>query len=242
MSNDKTTLKLICPRCGIAMRAEARSSYRWAESKSPKKPVESYFVVCGNCDEPFLAEYYQDNSKLFQGLGLNGNIDDIAGNEWRWHKLYPVEKIVAAPEHLPDIVLEFYCEACGCRANGYSNAAGAMLRKTLEAATRANEVTAALPKEEIAAYSKAMLARRLSKLKEYHIIPVPLFQLVETIKLEGNEAVHGMETYSVREAEALKGFLDAFLNFVFTLPKKIADVRTAAKTQVANAATREPSG
>jgi hypothetical protein len=212
------------------MRAEVRAAYHWEDSKSPRKPAESYFAVCGNCDEPFLVEYYRDRSKLFESLSVENAFKGEIGRGWEWHKLYPIEKITGAPEHLPEMVLEFYIEACGCLSNGYANAAGAMFRKTLEAATQATEVMSAVPLEESDIYSKSMLSRRLSKLKELHVIPISLFQIVETIKLEGNEAVHGMETYSQKEAQALKGFLDLFLNFVFTLPKNMAAVRTAAKS------------
>jgi hypothetical protein len=239
VSSEQGTLKLVCPRCGIAMRAEVRGSHHWPKNSSPRKPAESYFAVCGNCEEPFLVEYYEDRSKLFESLAVKDVAEGKIGQGWQWHKLYPVEAISGAPEHLPDSVAEFYVEACGCLASGYPNAAGAMFRKTLEAATRADGVVSSLPKEERDAYSKAMLSRRLSKLKDHHIIPAPLFHLVETIKLEGNEAVHGMETYSAKEAEALKGFLDAFLNFVFTLPRKMADVRTAANGPASGATSSE---
>jgi hypothetical protein len=173
-------------------------------------------------------ETYEDSSKLLEGLTVEGVAKGDVGTGWRWEKMYPVERIPGAPSHLPKDVEAFYVEAVGCLVSGYPNAAGAMLRKTLEAATRTDSIARRVPPERQDKYKAAMLSARLKVLCEAHIIPESLFKLVDTINLEGNEAVHGMKTYTKLEAEALKEFLDAFLQFVFTFPKKLQSVRSAA--------------
>jgi Domain of unknown function (DUF4145) len=227
MAKDLGTLKLTCPRCGVATQATVSVSFTWPELKSPKKPSESYMVVCSGCEEPFFVEYYEDREKLFSNLSVEGVVRGKISELSSWQKLYPMEFISNVPEHIPDDVAPFYIEACGCLANGHANAAGAMFRKTLEAATRTNEVVAKLPTEALDRFQSSWLAARLKILKENGVIPEPLFDLADTLKAEGDEAVHGMVTYTIEEATELKAFAEAFLTYIFTMPFKMRAVRTA---------------
>jgi Domain of unknown function (DUF4145) len=226
MKSDAGSLKLKCPRCGIAMLAEVRASYRWDSARSPSKPYESHFAICAGCDEPFLVEYYRDMRGLFEDLSVAEVVRDGVSIK-EWVKLYPLEFVPNAPEHLPVIVEAYYKEACACLVNGYANAAGAMFRKTLEAATRAQEIVDRLPTNTREKYQQLWLATRLKALKDHGCIPESLYELTDTLKSEGDEAVHAMTAYTVPEANELKGFADALLNFLFTMPNKIRSVRTA---------------
>jgi hypothetical protein len=211
----------------VATQADVWGFFNWPDAKSPKKPKESYLVVCSGCEEPFFVEYYQDRSKLLRNLTVEAAVKGEIGEGWEWHKLYPIEVIPDAPKHLPIDVELNYAEACGCLAHGFPNAAGAMFRKTLEATTKSKPVVEKIGDAELEKYNSSQLSARLKVLKDLSIIPLPLFELVNTIKLEGNEAVHGMTSYTMEEASILKEFVDALLNFVFSLPAKMQAVRTA---------------
>ena len=223
---------MTCPRCGVATQATVWSKYAWINDGASEKPESSYFVVCSGCDEPSLFESYSDSSKFLQKLSdKNLSPIDILKDGGprieKWNKQYPVEKIPDAPKHLPKLPEMFYLEACSCLLNGFPNAAGSMFRKTLEVATLSDEIRGRIPAEVSLKFEKAKLFVRLQMTKEYNIITGSLFDLTDTIRLEGNEAIHGMLIYTIEQAHNLKTFVDAFLNLVFSIPHQIKSVRTA---------------
>jgi hypothetical protein len=115
-------------------------------------------------------------------------------------------------------------------AHDLYDAAGAMFRKCLESVTRSDALLEKfVPKENRDDFRKSWLKARIEKLKELHAIPPALADLVDVIKGEGDEAVHGDAMYDKESAEALQGFTKTFLEQTFTIPAQIAQVRAKRK-------------
>jgi len=130
-----------------------------------------------------------------------------------------------APLHTPSLVANFFEQGTAALAQGLSDAAGAMFRKSLEAATRSDELMAKISEGERDGYKAKWLKARLTRLKELHVIPPSLAELADVIKDEGDTAIHENELYDKDSAEALQDFAETFLEQVFTLPAQIEQVK-----------------
>jgi hypothetical protein len=127
---------------------------------------------------------------------------------------------------VPNPAAAFYKQGATALANDLFDAAGAMFRKCLESVTRCEQLIARIPEAERASYKEKWLKARIKHLKDLHIIPPALFELVDVIKDEGDEAVHEDELYDKASAESLRKFTQTFLEHTFTLPAEIARVRS----------------
>jgi hypothetical protein len=191
--------------------------------------LKTYFCACTSCDREFLVDSYFSLSKL----GALSPVDVLAAgndlsNRMSWTVCFPLE-YVETPDDVPETVLPFYTEAARALANSLPNAAGAMFRKTLEAATLSENILSKIDQVVVERYQKQTLFNRILELRKLGVIPPALDELFDTIRLEGNSAVHDIREYSTSEAQALKYFTDALLMQVFSLPAKFKATRVAIK-------------
>lgn len=125
---------------------------------------------------------------------------------------------VNVPPFLPDAVAKAFKEGNDALAAGLPAAACAMFRRTLEIGLKA-----LCP--EVEAWR---LEKRIDALAERHLITPAIQEWAHQLRLDGNEAVHGVADPSRDEARAMQSLTRFVLIYVFTLPGQIAASRQQA--------------
>lgn len=189
--------------------------------------MATYFCRCTSCRQNFLVDAFT-YTPPFNELLEDADVRNFgkAKRSRYWEDRYPVQ-YVDSIDGLPSPIDAYYAEAIKALASKLPNAAGAMLRKTLEALTLGATLSSGIAAEKRAAYERATLATRLTLLKDGGVIPPALHDLVDTVRYEGNAAIHDVDPYTLEEAEVLRMFVEAFLHQVITLPRKISATRSA---------------
>jgi hypothetical protein len=125
---------------------------------------------------------------------------------------------VRAPDHTPPDIAKVFAEAATCLANECWNATGAMLRLSIDLATKG-----LLPLEEVEglnAYARKNLAPRLAWLIDHQILPEALRDLSSCIREDGNDAAHDGSLQKA-DAQDLLDFTIALLERVYTEPERL---------------------
>jgi len=99
---------------------------------------------------------------------------------------------------------------------GNEDAAAIMYRKSLEAALKTKYPQATGP-----------LAKRIDDLVKDNVVPAEIGSWAHEIRIVGNDGAHDVDGIT-RELEAMRGFTDAVLRYLFTLPAQVA-ARQVAK-------------
>jgi len=97
---------------------------------------------------------------------------------------------------------------------GNRDAAGAMIRKTLETALKAK-----FPE------SRGTLIKRIEAAEKDGALTRDMAQWAHQIRHLGNEAAHEEEPFSEDDAEDLRSFTDLLLRYLFTLPGMLEKAR-----------------
>lgn len=95
--------------------------------------------------------------------------------------------------------------------NGNEDAAASMYRKALEMALKAKYPDAT-----------GSLAKRIDDLVKMNAVPVDIGNWAHEIRIVGNDSVHEVDSIERVELEAMRGFTDAVLRYLFTLPAQVA--------------------
>lgn len=227
----ETVRRTTCPRCGITTAATIIAKGERHGELISQPSLQSYFCKCTGCEREFLLDSYLSLSKLGSLTTVEAltQTEDL-NQKLSWEIGFPIE-FVAIPEAVPPPVCFFYFEATKALNCGLPNAAGAMFRKALDVATVESSITCQLESDTaLAVYNKKSLYLRLAELKKAGIIPPAIHRLVDTIRLEGNVATHDNDTYTIKEADALRLFVDSLLMQLFTIPAKLDQTRSSSTT------------
>lgn len=125
---------------------------------------------------------------------------------------YPSPRAPKSPSDVPARVSSAFLSGLDNlgRING-ANAAGAMFRRSIELAAR--EIDKEAP-------AHLNLKARIERLPDTVVTPA-MKQWAQHIRLEGNDAVHGPDEYSEKDAKDLHAFAEMFLTYAFTLPEML---------------------
>ena len=126
---------------------------------------------------------------------------------------YPPPATPEAPDHLPPNVEAYFLEAAANVKAG-PNAAGAMLRKTIDVALKHMDPDLT-----------GKLVTRIDKAAKSGNLTPQLAEWAHHVRLEGNDAVHDDDPFTVKEAEALFRFTELVLMYLFTLPGMLKERR-----------------
>lgn len=130
---------------------------------------------------------------------------------------WPAEAELEVPLHTPEGVAKPYLQAeRNYRIAGNEEAAGAMYRRTLERALADKYPTV-----------QGKLAHRIDKLVKDHVLTGELGDWAHQIRLIGNEAVHDEGDVDPADLTAMRGFVEAVLRYLYTLPGEVARLRSA---------------
>ncbi|EJO31716.1 DUF4145 domain-containing protein [Achromobacter marplatensis] len=140
------------------------------------------------------------------------------------------------PEHLPDDVHTAYKEALICVRAGCPNAAGAMLRLSLDLTTKKvlEEVQGSLSHDAVPPIVQDRLANRIQWLIEHRHIPQRLKGLADEVRLSGNDGAHD-GSLTMDDALELLDFTEVVLLEIYTAAGKLAVAAARRKTRRAGA-------
>ena len=126
---------------------------------------------------------------------------------------YPTPATPDAPEHLPPNVKQYFLEAA-TNVKAAPNAAGAMFRKSVDVALK-----------HVAPEATGTLVKRIDRAAKLGKLTPELEEWAHHVRLEGNDAAHDEDPFTVEEAEALHRFTELVLMYLFTLPGMLAERR-----------------
>ena len=123
----------------------------------------------------------------------------------------------SAPEYTPEEVSRFYRQGAASLPH-HPDAAGAMFRKSLEKA-----LSHEFPN------ITGRLFDRIQEAVQQGALTLAMGQWAHQIRLDGNEAVHGDEPFSLDDARRLETFTDLVFRYLFTLPGMLKKARGTEK-------------
>lgn len=168
---------------------------------------------CGVCGQAATVVFHPLNKQVPQkqfilSSHLHGHFDELEEIAF-----YPPPTTPEAPDHLPDNVQAFFLEAVDNVQTG-PNAAGAMFRKSVDVALK-----------HVAPELKGNLVKRIDKAAELRRLTPELAEWAHHVRLEGNDAAHDEDPFTVEEAKALYQFTELVLMYLFTLPGMLRERR-----------------
>jgi hypothetical protein len=196
-------LALECPHC----RAEKIGfAYRSHAQVSPNVAQTMLFLQCEGCGQGVILVVQAWASSVAQWV--NGS----SGSPGQVLSYYPKPAAIKTPADIPDKVRGAFLSGLdNLGRKGGANAAGAMFRRAIELAARTID-TAAPP--------GISLKQRIERLPDTVVTPA-MKEWAQHIRLEGNDAVHGPDEYSDKDAGDLRAFAELFLTYAFTLPEML---------------------
>jgi hypothetical protein len=221
-----------CPHCSTTKSGMSVFGSRlWPkEFKSPaghdayKNPFYRWDIgiaaQCQTCHLPVAARVrggsphhdynYDAFAKAVTGQLLgSGNVADLGFQVLGlWPK--PVEPSV--PAHVPAAVERAMLQAeRNYPIKGNEEAAAMMYRRALE-----------LTLGDLHSELKGTLAARIKKLVSQQVLPSSIGDWADEIRELGNEAAHDPEDVSRDQLRMIRGFADAILRYLYTLPAEVA--------------------
>ena len=197
---DGTKLALYRITCPFCMETGNFSTEFHATKKQPNggKVLNFDTLKCGSC------------SSYVQVLWSAGDtVHDYRVQPW------PL-KIERAPDHYPEAIGRFWLQAKRNMKDSNWDAAAVMARSALQLALRSTGAKGANLKQEI------------DDLASKGFLPPLMQEWSHNVRELGNDSAHpnpDQEPTSPRDASDIVGFLDFFLQYLYTLPKKINEYR-----------------
>lgn len=219
------TLVLDCPHCPArSMTFDMVGNHGvWLTDTTVSN---TYFLLmrCNGCGKCVACEVFHQKQQT--ASVLNNCKGDVESTGFRVKNYWPQPAKVDAPEHCPDNIARFYKQAAAALQRGDWDAAGMMARKALDAATFDIDST----------LGRGMnLVKRIDKLAGDHKITPQLQEWAHAIRVDGNDAAHDPDEFTEDEAKQICEFARTFLEYVFTMPGKLAARRAKFQPPAATA-------
>jgi hypothetical protein len=217
-----SVLTTLCPHCGadpvpLTVRATwKRDSDQIAVAADcPKCTSPCTMILLPGPNRKATADWF--------GVPLPSNtpsVDILTSSGWEIFAIWPKPAQVAAPEFTPPDIARLYSQAHSAKNRGEREAAGFVFGKTVEVSIKA-----------IAPNSKGSLAARIDELAQSGELSRDVQKWAHEVRIIRNDAVHEMTEPSAQDISEIAEFVEAFLTFVFTMPKKY-EMRTSRKKDV----------
>ena len=206
-----------CPRCGTKQITFDVLAAGDAERKNGFAAYEA-FCRCRSCSKTsiFLVtirknQSFRMNDVLKNNYSLNNILKDT-----EVVTIYP--RAFAIPAHIPPEINKPFHEALICQAIQAYNAAGCMLRTTVDLVTK--KMLEDLQGRNPPKNTKDNLARRIEWLFDEKQLTQSLKELSTNIRLDGNDAAHEANLKK-DDVAAMNDFTTLLLEEIYTNPKKI---------------------
>lgn len=224
-----------CPHCGTAssgmpifgvkvfpVQKEVSRGHDGHGSSLFSWPI-SIAAMCQRCSKPSCAilgggtpttkSYYknfiQAAAALLQG---EGNVVDLG---YKVASIWPEPPEPSVPAHTPPTVERAMLQAeKNFPIEGNEEASAMMYRRALELAL-----------SDLYPDQKGTLAKRINDLVKKSILPEPMGQWVDEIRQLGNDAAHDPDEVDRPQLTMIRGFTDAALRYLYTLPAEVTSRR-----------------
>lgn len=202
-------ISMLCPHC-----LTENSAIELVDSVDNvnDRNLVTTFGYCRTCYKGVCFEFFRK-----QRTGSRPETSDDLEENYTKIQTYPRPDKTECPSYCENNVELYYLQAAGCMRRGLYDAAGMMFRKVLDVSTKI-----------IGADPKKKLKNRIDDLKLNNRITPELAEWAHQIRIDGNEAAHEDEPFTKESAEALYGFTELFLTYIFTLPGMLAARKAAA--------------
>lgn len=210
-----------CNRCGTL-----RTSFDVPRSAIADGHRNYYlFSICRNCFEPTI--YIGQLNSNFSPDTLSGggrNLNAMLNNFELQNPVFA--NLRQCPEFVPNEIKQSFDEAAVCLQISCNNACAAMLRRTIDLATKSlidlAEIGDIKAEGDLSWKKYKDLRLRLDWLLTQERISGSLTPLVECVREDGNEAVHSDWVVTREAVLDLFDFTESILESIFTEPGKIA--------------------
>ncbi len=147
-----------------------------------------------------------------QGKARDGDDDVLEFTGWTIDAIFPEPKDRAdAPPSCPSPVERIFRQARSTHRRQEFDAAGMLYRKTVEAAVK-----------ELDPAGKGTLEKRIDALANGSKIPTDVAKWAHEVRFVGNDAAYDHDEPSREDIDATSEFVEAFLQYTFTMPQKMA--------------------
>lgn len=195
-----------------AARAGHSPQYRWdivvgAQCHNCHKPVSAHLTGGGDPQHEGAYEAFgqHTNHKLLSP----GNVVDLG---FSIVDVWPAKPVPSVPAHVPPAVERAMLQAeKNFPQEGNEEAAAMMYRRALE-----------LTLGDLHPALKGSLAARIKNLVGQKVLPQAVGDWADEIRELGNEAAHDPTEVSREELEMIRGFADATLRYLYTLPAEVS--------------------
>ena len=233
-------LKVDCPRCGVkSVTADiatcvptgtdaGRNVNRWEAAGTCRRcKLCTVYKLTRRDDDYARRQVHQFGGDLKQ---FTGHWDQLV--EYSGYVTSVDEAIPDVPEHLPIDVHTAYKEALICLSAKCPNAAGAMLRLSLDLATKQllDEVKAGGDPQGISQAVQGRLADRIKWLIDSGHVPRRLKPFADEVRLSGNDGAHD-GTLTMDDALDLRDFSEAYMQEMFTAKGRLAEAEARRKAR-----------
>lgn len=213
-------LVMQCPHCGAE-----NMTFEVMQAVGHLVPGKASVVaLCAGCDEPVLASFRTEAAQADYILNTRGNL--LSARGFASLGIWPSKQSLNIPESLPERVAKNFMEALKIRNAKHWNAACGSYRRCLEIAL----------KEFAPEIEARMLEKRIDKLAAEQRITPALQAWAHELRLDGNEALHGLEDATEEMAEQMHHLTFFLLTYLYTLPRQIDEVRARRQAAVATVA------
>lgn len=182
-----------------------------------KTTIVDVLFTCNSCSGPVLVNYKCLTDQKQLPDGMTGDLSHY----WKYISIkhvWPQLEKKESPKHIPENVERFLQQGfINFKAEHY-DAAGAMARKTLEAALVAHSPD----------LKKGSLKERIDKLKESGVLTESLADWAHNVRLLGNDAVHDLEPADPADVNQALQLAEYLLIYLFTLPTEIELAKESA--------------
>lgn len=195
-----------------ASAASRPPTYRWdivigAQCQNCHKPISAHLT--GGGDPQYETSYDVFAQSTNQKLLAAGNVTDLG---FTVTDIWPTRPEPVVPGHVPPQVERAMLQAeKNYPVEGNEEAAAMMYRRALE-----------LTLGDLHPTLKGTLAARIKKLVDQKVLPQSVGDWADEIRELGNEAAHDPDEVSREELEMIRGFADATLRYLYTLPAEVA--------------------
>nr|WP_255599322.1 DUF4145 domain-containing protein [Hasllibacter sp. MH4015] len=205
------SIALDCPHCG-----SRKSAFELARDYPDlgTDRMVSTIGACGVCRRNILLQFQYLHSGRGAGPIENAKQEDGI-TKYTLVGFYPKPPEPKLAAHIPEKVSVPLAEAEECFIAGHFSAAGSCYRKAIERAVRILDSA-----------GKGMLNSRIRKIEKERSLPKSLVDLLDEVRLFGNDAIHDDLDPTKEDCDAARDFADLFLTFTFSLPARIEHVRS----------------
>jgi hypothetical protein len=212
-----------CPFCSAEEMTGDRSGYFVAPAEfcaaQGTRPFAIFHTHCRRCWNPIAIKVLHPNStgpQHHQGflLGFAQALDrpaELSVVGYSYSVVTAPNRTDNIPPHLSDEVRKAFTSAeRNAEMEDGEDAAAMLYRRAIDVAT----------KQKYPDY-KGMLAERIGKLAEEGILPSPMKDWADHIRWIGNDGAHEPAGVTKDEVRSMKGFADAFLRYLVSMPFEV---------------------